>query len=84
MLVRLKEVATTLPIGSNKQNLRQNGGLRRSHRLSQAERITGDVTRHIMTTALKISTFSQGIDCSMKILSTKMQIALFKNGTKGM
>lgn len=41
-LVRLEEVATTLPIGSNKQNLRLIGGLRRSHRLSQDERITGE------------------------------------------
>lgn len=53
-LVRLEEVATSLPIGSNKQNLRLIEGLRRSHRLSQDERITGDVTRHIMTTALKV------------------------------
>lgn len=60
----LKEVATTLPICSNKQNLRQNGVLRRSHKVSQGETITGEVTRHITLATLKVSIFSQGIDSS--------------------
>lgn len=46
-LVRLEEVAATLPIGKNKQSKRMNGGLRRSHSFSGAERIPGGMLKDI-------------------------------------